>query len=168
MSSVLLGLPLAKIGCVIDLKPAVPAQELEQRLSRMLTEGGRKPAASLLPQLMPRSLAQAFPAVCPVNLTKACSQITAAERRQLAEALKALPVRLTAARPMAEAVITRGGVDVRDGPSTLMSRHVPGLFFAGEVLDVDAFTGGFNLQIAFTSGALAGHRAAKMILEEIE
>jgi len=70
---------------------------------------------------------------------------------------------------MAEAVVTRGGVDVRDvDPSTMMSRRVPGLFFAGEVLDVDAFTGGYNLQIAFATGALAGHRAANMTFEEIE
>jgi len=169
MSSVLAGLPLKEVICAIDLKPAVPAQELEQRLARLLAEGGRRPAASLLPQLMPRSLAQAFPQVCPVDLQKACSQITADERRQIVQALKAIPVRLTVARPMAEAVVTRGGVDVRDvDPSTMMSRRVPGLFFAGEVLDVDAFTGGYNLQIAFATGALAGHRAANMTFEEIE
>lgn len=169
MSSLLAGLQMQDIACAIDLKPAVPAQELEQRLARLLAEGGRKPVSSLLPQLMPRSLAQAFPAVCPVQLSKACSQITAAERRQMVDILKALPVRLTQARPLTEAVVTRGGVDVRDvNPSTMMSRLVPGLFFAGEVLDVDAFTGGYNLQIAFSTGALAGERAAQFIAEEKE
>jgi len=107
--------------------------------------------------------------VCPVPLSKACSQVMAAERRQMVDTLKALPVRLTQARPLTEAVVTRGGVDVRDvNPSTMMSRLVPGLFFAGEVLDVDAFTGGYNLQIAFSTGALAGERAAQFIAEEKE
>ena len=107
------------------------------------------------------SLVAAFPAVCPVDPRKQSGQISAQERRQIIGALKRLPIGLTRPRPISEAVVTRGGVDVRDvDPSTMQSKKVPGLYFAGEVLDVDAYTGGFNLQAAFSTGALAGHHAA--------
>ena len=80
--------------------------------------------------------------------------------------LKAMPLHISGMRPIEEAVVTRGGVEVREvEPGTMMSRLVPGLFFAGEVLDVDAHTGGFNLQIAFSTGALAGRSAAAYVTE---
>ena len=82
----------------------------------------------------------------------------------MVSALKALPLRIAGPRPIEEAVVTRGGVSVKEvNPTTMMSRKVDGLYFAGEMLDVDGFTGGFNLQIAFSTGALAGYSAAQSV-----
>ena len=99
-------------------------------------------------------------AVTPIN------QITREQRAVIAKNLKALPLVVTGTRPIEEAIVTRGGVEVREvAPGTMMSKLAPGLFFAGEVLDVDAHTGGFNLQIAFSTGALAGKHAAAYAME---
>lgn len=162
MSSHLAGLKLEGIACSIDLKPAVSREQLDERLTNLFKEAGKKQLAGILPQLMPFSLAAAFPAVCPLDFHRQASQVSAAGRRQLIECLKHLPVHLTAPRPISEAVVTRGGVEVKEvDPSTMQSKLVPGLYFAGEVLDVDAYTGGFNLQAAFSTGALAGYSAAR-------
>ncbi len=161
LSSHLAGLDAGAVDCFIDLKPAVTAEQLDLRLSGMLREDGRKQLSGLLPQLMPSSLAAVFPAVCRVDGTRQASQVSAAERRRMTACLKHLPLRLTGPRPFSEAVITRGGVQVKEvDPSTMQSKLVPGLYFAGEVLDVDGYTGGFNLQAAFATGALAGRSAA--------
>ena len=94
------------------------------------------------------------------------NQVTREQRQAIGRALKALPLRVVGTRPIEEAIVTRGGVDVLEiTPGTMMSKNVPGLFFAGEVLDVDAHTGGFNLQIAFSTGALAGKKAVAWSLE---
>jgi hypothetical protein len=97
--------------------------------------------------------------ICP---EKKVNEITREERRRFAELIKALPLTVTKTRGFDEAIITRGGVAVRElNPSTMESKKVRGLYFAGEVLDVDALTGGFNLQIAWSSGHLAGISAAR-------
>ena len=112
-------------------------------------------------------MAELFPALCAVDGEKQAAQVSAAERGRIIAALKALPMHVTGTRGMNEAVITSGGVSVREiVPSTMMSKKVSGLFFAGEMIDVDAFTGGFNLQIAFSTGALAGDSAARYLREE--
>ncbi len=112
-------------------------------------------------------MAELFPALCAVDGEKQAAQVSAAERGRIIAALKALPMHVTGTRGMNEAVITSGGVSVREiVPSTMMSKKVSGLFFAGEMIDVDAFTGGFNLQIAFSTGALAGDSAARYLGEE--
>ena len=88
--------------------------------------------------------------------------VTKTQRQALVCLLKAFPVEITGARPIAEAIVTTGGVSVRDvNPKTMASKRTPGLYFAGEVLDVDAYTGGFNLQIAWATGRLAGKSAAE-------
>ena len=116
---------------------------------------------------MPVKMAEIFPDLCGVSPLKQPAQITAAERAHIVEALKALPMTITGTRGMNEAVVTCGGVAVREiNPATMMSKKVEGLFFAGEIIDVDAFTGGFNLQIAFSTGALAGNSAALYQAEE--
>jgi predicted Rossmann fold flavoprotein len=161
LSSSLAGLDVQQVQAFIDLKPAVSAPELDKRLSDELSRNGRRQLKSLLPGYLPGKLAEMFPEACPVNFQKTCSQVTAAERTQVIATMKALPIRLKAFRSFNEAVITRGGVDLRDvDPGTMASRLSRGLYFAGEVLDVDGLTGGFNLQIAFSTGALAGHSAA--------
>ena len=168
LSSALTGLDVQRVLATIDLKPAVPGQELDKRLADELGKNGRRQLKSLLPGYLPGKLAEAFPEVCPVDFQKTCSQVTAAERAQVIATMKALPLRLTALRSFKEAVITRGGVDLRDvDPGTMASRLCRGLYFAGEVLDVDALTGGFNLQIAFSTGALAGHSAADYVSRSV-
>lgn len=163
MSSHLAGLDLSDINCTLDLKPAVTVEQLDQRLKGMLQEDGKKQVQSLLSKLMPSSLAAAFPAVCPVNMSVQSSQLSAKDRLKIARTLKHIPIKLLKPRPFAEAVITRGGIDLKNvDPSTMASKIIPGLYFAGEILDVDGYTGGFNLQIAFSTGALAGYSAAQV------
>ena len=163
MSSHLAGLDAQKIDCFIDLKPAVSAEQLDARLKGLLQESAKKQLSSVLVQLMPASLAAAFAGLCALDPHKQSGQVSAAERRQIVQTLKRLSVRLTRPRPITEAVVTRGGIDTKQvNASTMQSREVPGLYFAGEVLDVDGYTGGFNLQTAFSTGALAGYHAAQI------
>ena len=150
----------AKIS--IDLKPGLTREQLDARLRRDFAEAGRKQLKSVLPGLLPASLAEIFPDLCGVSPALPCSQITAAQRDKLLIALKSLPLTVRSPRPIAEAVVTRGGVSVKEiEPGTMRSKLVPNLFFAGEMIDVDAHTGGFNLQIAWSTGALAGRRSVE-------
>ena len=135
---------------------------MEARLLRDFEAGSRKQFLSLLPGLLPGKLASLFPELCGIPGDKPVHQITRAERERLVSLLKELPIPLSGVRPIEEAIVTRGGVQVKEiTPATMESKLMPGLFFAGEVLDVDAHTGGFNLQIAFSTGALAGRCAAE-------
>lgn len=144
----------------IDLKPGLTMEQMEARLSREIAAAGKKRLTTMLETLLPARMAGLFPGIIGLDGQKTCCQLSAQERRRLAEGLKALPLTVTELRPFAEAVITRGGVAVREiSPSTMASRKVKGLYFAGELMDVDAHTGGYNLQIAFSTGALAGRSA---------
>jgi predicted Rossmann fold flavoprotein len=99
-----------------------------------------------------------------IDENKESHQVTRAERRKLLQLLKSLEITITATRPIAEAIVTAGGVDVKEiNPKTMESRLVKGLYFAGEILDVDGYTGGFNLQAAFSTGYLAGKSAARQV-----
>lgn len=150
----------AKIS--IDLKPGLTAEQLDARLRRDFLAAGKKQLSNALPALLPASLAALFPTLCGITGTLPCSQVTAPQRETLVRTLKALPLTIRAPRPVAEAVVTRGGVSVREiEPGTMRSKRIPNLFFAGEMIDTDAHTGGFNLQIAWSTGALAGHHAAE-------
>ncbi len=161
LSSMAAGLALKELEATIDLKPAVSEDQLLTRLSSVLSKNGRKQVVTILPQFMPIRLAQVFLPIAGVSGQTLCSQLSKQDRLALIRTMKALPLRLASPRPFDEAVITRGGVDPKQvDPSTMQSKIVPGLFFAGEVLDVDAMTGGYNLQIAFSTGALAGRSAA--------
>ena len=161
LSSVLAEANWADVRLTLDMKPALSAQQLDARLLRDFQQSPRKQLQNLLPGLLPARMAALFPALCNVSGAKQPAQITAAERARIVSLLKALPLTVTGTRPLEEAIVTCGGVSVKEiFPATMMSKKVPGLFFAGEVLDVDAFTGGFSLQIAFSTGALAGASAA--------
>lgn len=152
---------LNEVSLTLDLKPGLDVQQLDARLRREFESSGKKLLRNVLPSLLPGHLAELFPVLCGISAETPCNQITAAQRDQLIAALKALPFRIRRLRPIAEAIVTRGGVQVREiDPKTMESKLVSGLYFAGEVLDVDAHTGGYNLQIAFSTGALAGHYAA--------
>ena len=146
---------------ILDLKPGLTREQLDARLRRDFTEAGKKQLKSVLPGLLPASFAEIFPGLCGIAPALPCNQITAAQRETLLSMLKALPLTVKAPRPVTEAVVTRGGVSVKEiEPGTLRSKLVPNLFFAGEMIDVDAHTGGFNLQIAWSTGALAGQSTA--------
>ena len=146
----------------LNLKPGLDAQQLDARLQRDFDEHSRKLLRSVLPGLLPARLAEIFPRLCGVDGDKVCAQITREERETLARTMQALPIPLKKLAPIEEAIVTRGGVSVKEiDPSTMESKLVPGLYFAGEVIDVDAHTGGYNLQIAWSTGALAGMCAAE-------
>lgn len=154
---------LAQAQVTLDLKPGLTPEQLDLRLQRDFATQPRKQLQNVLPGLLPLRLSALFPDLAGVSGERVCGQITRGEREQLGAALKALPITLRARRPLAEAIVTRGGVDVKEiQPATMESKLLPGLYFAGEMIDVDAHTGGFNLQIAFSTGALAGSSAAGM------
>lgn len=149
------------VRITLDMKPALSIEQLEARLQREFDANPRKHVAGILPLLLPARMADIFPALCAVNGETLCAQVSRADRRKIAETLKKIPLTVKSTRPIDEAIITRGGVPVSEvSPRDMMSKKRPGLFFAGEVLDVDGHTGGFNLQIAFSTGALAGKSAA--------
>jgi hypothetical protein len=145
----------------IDLKPGLTPEQLDARLQRDFAAAGKKQLRTELNSLLPARLADLFPRLCGLPDSLQCSQITGEQRRRLGETLKSLPLTVRSPRPIAEAIVTRGGVSVKEvDPATMRSRIVPNLYFAGELLDVDAHTGGYNLQIAWATGALSGSSAA--------
>ena len=149
----------------IDWKPALDEKTLDARLLRDLAERGGQDCANALGGLLPRSAVpvMARRAGIPLN-AKAC-EIRKEQRKALLAALKGFAVGISGPRPIEEAIVTSGGVKVSEvDPKTMMSKKVPGLFFAGELLDVDACTGGFNLQIAWATGRAAGLGAAAYVL----
>ena len=149
---------------LLDLKPGLTHEQLDQRLTREIAAAGKKQLSSVLQTLLPRSFADLFPVLCGVDGKTPCSQVTGKNRQMIVQSLKALPLTIAATRPLQEAIITRGGVDTRAiAPATMASKQVEGLYFAGEMIDVDAHTGGYNLQIAFATGALAGKSAANYL-----
>lgn len=147
----------------IDLKPALSVEKLDARLQRDFKEYSRKQLANGMKDLLPQRL---IPVVCDMaylDEEKFVNQISREERQRLLQALKSFCVPVTAARPIGEAIVTAGGVDVKEiNPKTMESKLVGGLYFAGEVMDVDGYTGGFNLQAAFSSGYAAGCAAANI------
>ena len=157
--------PPAGASLEIDLKPGLTAEQLDARILRDFSAAGKKLLRNELTSLLPSRLADLFPQLCGIPAALPCSQVTVVQRQRLVSVLKALPLTVRAPRPVEEAIVTRGGVSVRElEPGTMRSKLVPNLFFAGEVIDVDAHTGGYNLQIAWSTGALAGAGAAEQVL----
>ena len=157
----------SQVSVTLDMKPALTDEQIDLRLQREFAQNARKQLSSVLVELMPARMGPVFAQLCGLSPELPVNQITREQRMTIGRMLKALPLEVNGTRPIEEAIVTRGGVEVKEvNPSTMMSRLVPGLFFAGEVLDVDAHTGGFNLQIAFSTGALAGKSAAAYVMEE--
>lgn len=153
---------LSEASVTINLKPGLTAQQLDARLQRDFEEQSRKQLRNVMPGLLPGRLAEIFPDLCGIDSAKQCCQITRQERETLCTMMQALPITLARLAPLDEAIVTRGGVTVKEiNPATMESKLLPGLYFAGEVMDVDAHTGGYNLQIAWSTGALAGQSAAE-------
>ena len=154
---------LSGVSLRVDLKPGLTPEQLDARLLRDFAASGKKLLPTELASLLPASLAEIFPRLCGLPESLRCNQVTAEQRRHLAETLKALPLTIRSTGPLSGAIVTRGGVSVREvDPSSMRSRLLPNLYFAGELLDVDAHTGGYNLQIAWSTGALAGQNAAEV------
>jgi predicted Rossmann fold flavoprotein len=145
----------------IDLKPALGEAKLDDRLLRDLDAHGKRQFRTLLKELLPKKLIPVCVDLTYIPPDRPGHQITAKERGQLLTWLKDFRLEVTGHRPLAEAIVTAGGVDTREvDPRTMGSRLVEGLYFVGEVLDVDADTGGYNLQAAFSTGWIAGRSAA--------
>lgn len=149
----------------IDLKPALDEEQLDKRILRDFEENKNKQFKNAVGGLFPTKLIPVMIELSGIHPDKKVNEITREERRSFVTLIKNLPLTVTGTRPFAEAIITQGGVSVRDvNPSTMESKKVNGLYFAGEVLDLDAMTGGFNLQIAWSTGHLAGESAASQLL----
>ena len=146
----------------IDLKPALSEEKLDARIQRDFTQYSKKQLANGMKDLLPQRL---IPVVCDMaylDEEKFINQISREERHRLLAALKNFCVPITSTRPLAEAIVTAGGVSVKEiNPKTMESKLIRGLHFAGEVMDVDGYTGGYNLQAAFSSGHAAGVAAAE-------
>ena len=146
----------------IDLKPALDQRKLNERLLRDLEAHGKQKFRTLLKELLPAKLIPVCIDLTGIPPDKVGHQITAEERKRLRLWLKDFRLEVTGYRPFNDAIITAGGVDTKEvDPRTMASRLVEGLYFAGEVLDIDADTGGYNLQAAFSTGWLAGRSAAR-------
>ena len=141
----------------IDLKPALSDEEFDQRLIRELKEGNKKEIKNIIGNIYPVKLGLELCKLIDLDIYKKCNEINKEERNKLVNITKRLPISISGTRDYNEAIITHGGVSVKDiNPKSMESKIIKDLYFAGEVLDVDAFTGGFNLQIAFSTGYLAG------------
>lgn len=145
----------------IDLKPALSPEQVDARLLRELAAESNRAVGNMLPSLLPRSMVVPALRRAAVAPQTPCREISREQRRRLVAVLKDWTLTVTGTRPVEEAIVTAGGVSVREvNARTMESKKAAGLFFAGEVLDVDAYTGGFNLQIAFATGAAAGRALA--------
>lgn len=141
----------------IDLKPAMTEEQLDNRLLRDFEENRNKQFKNALGALFPIRMIPVMVSLSGIHPDKRVNEVSKQERQNMIRLIKNLPLTVTGARGFQEAIITRGGISVKDvNPSTMESKKVEGLFFAGEVLDLDAFTGGYNLQIAWSTGHLAG------------
>lgn len=146
-----------EVYVTVDNKPALSEEEFDQRLIRELMAGNNKELKNILGNIYPSKMAKIICNLAEINQYKKCNEITREERQSLVKVTKKMKINISGTRDYDEAIITKGGVSLKDvDPKTMESKRVKGLFFAGEVLDIDAFTGGFNLQIAFSTGYAAG------------
>ena len=147
-----------EVTMTIDLKPGLTKEMLDARLLREFEAGKNKQFHNILGGLLPSKMIPVIVRLSGIDPEKPVNLVTRQERERLNDLLKGLKITLNGARGFAEAIITKGGIQVKDiRPGTMESKKVSGLYFAGEVLDLDAFTGGFNLQIAWATGYAAGH-----------
>ncbi|WP_449241004.1 NAD(P)/FAD-dependent oxidoreductase [Desulfoscipio gibsoniae] len=146
----------------LDLKPALTNEQLNARLQRDFNKYSGKHLKNALDDLLPQRMIDIVLQLSGIDMHKQVNRINKKEREQLAHTLKNVTLTVTGTRPLDEAIVTSGGINIKEvNPSTLESKIINGLYFAGEVIDVDALTGGYNLQIAFSTGYLSGLSAAK-------
>ena len=146
-----------KIILKIDLKPALTEEKLDERVLRDFRKENNKQFKNSLNKLLPQKLIQPIIKKSGINPNKKVNEITKEERRRLVKLLKEFIIEIKGFRPIEEAIITSGGINIKEiNPKTMESKKIKGLYFAGEIIDVDAYTGGFNLQIAYSTGYVAG------------
>ncbi len=154
-------IPDGRYTAVIDLKPALDAEKLDKRLQNDFRENANRDVSNAFSKLLPRKIIVPVLKKWGVPFDRKCNAVTREERYRLCEILKGFTVPLSGFRPIEEAIVTSGGVKTAEiNPKTMESKLVSGLYFAGEVIDCDAYTGGFNLQIAWSTGRLAGESSA--------
>ncbi|EFG86113.1 flavoprotein, HI0933 family [Clostridium carboxidivorans P7] len=145
------------LKAIIDLKPALSNEELDKRIQKDFSKCLNKDFKNSLDELLPKKLISIIIALSGIDPIKKVNLITKEERKNLVNLVKNLSLNIKGLRPMAEAIVTAGGVNVKEiDPSTMKSKILNNLYFAGEIIDVDAYTGGFNIQIALSTGYLAG------------
>ena len=150
----------------IDMKPALDETKLDARLLSDFSKYTNRDFSNSLNELLPQKMIPVVVKRSGIEPHKKVNSITKAERRKFVELLKGFEITIDRFRPIEEAIITRGGIDVKQiNPKTMQSKICEGLYFAGEIIDVDAYTGGFNLQIAFSTGVLAGESAANSLID---
>ena len=141
----------------LDVKPALSQQQLDLRIQRDLQTYANQDFGNLMRKLLPAKLIPVAAGLAEIPLSEKGNSVTRMQRRKLVQVLKAIPLEIQGFRPLAEAIVTRGGISVKEiSAKAMASKLVPGLYFAGELIDVDGYTGGFNLQIAFATGHSAG------------
>ena len=141
----------------LDLKPALTPEQLDQRLLRDLEKNKNRNFSNSLDELLPQKMIPVVVRRSSIPPEEKCNTITREQRAVLLNVLKHFTVEISGFAPLSGAIVTAGGVSVKEvDPKTMQSKLIPGLYFAGEILDVDAYTGGFNLQIAFATGHAAG------------
>lgn len=146
----------------INLKPALNEKELDERIQRDFAKNINKDFKNSLDELLPQKIIPIIIRLSEIDENKKVNSITRTERKKLVNLIHELTFNVEKLRPIAEAIVTAGGVDIDEiDPSTMQSRIIDNLYFAGEVMDVDAFTGGYNVQIAFSTGYLAGNKLGK-------
>jgi predicted Rossmann fold flavoprotein len=156
-----------KVEFTIDLKPALDEQKLDARLIRDLNEHGKKQLGNIFREWLPASMIPVFFEILELNPDKECHQVTGNERKQIRNLMKNLRFEVSHNRSFKEAIITAGGVVTSEiSPKTMESKLVKGLYFAGELIDLDAETGGYNLQIAYSTGWLAGNTAGRTLIND--
>ena len=149
----------------LDLKPALPEDKLDARILRDSQEFSKASLKEIVRKLIPQPLVGPVLDAAYLDGNKPVSQITKNDRQELIGALKHFTIPLTGTRPVEEGIVTAGGVSLKEiDPKTMKAKRIPGLYFAGEAMDVDGYTGGFNLQAAFSSGYVAGLNAAQQVL----
>ena len=147
----------SKVKLYIDLKPALSNEELDLRIRRDFEEIKNKEFKNSLEKLLPKKMIPAILDLSGIDINKKVNSITKEERQKLVELLKNFEINIDGFRPVEEAIVTAGGISIKEiNPKTMESKLVKGLYFAGEIIDVDAYTGGFNLQIAYSTGYTAG------------
>lgn len=145
------------IKLMIDLKPGLSEEKLDDRIQRDFEKYSRKQFKNSLDELLPQKMIPVAIQLSGIDSDKFVNQITRDERKKLVQLLKHFEIHISGARPISEAIVTAGGVSTDEiNPSTMESKIIDGLYFAGEIIDVDGYTGGFNLTIAFSTGYLAG------------
>jgi len=151
-----------KVEITVDLKPALDEQKLDKRLIRDLNEHGKKKISNIFRFWLPSKMVPVFIDLLGLDPEKECHQVSSKERKQIRYLLKNLSFKITNYRPFKEAIITAGGIPTNEiSPKTMESKLVKGLYFAGELIDLDAETGGYNLQIAYSTGWVAGNSCLK-------